>query len=65
MVQPHAFLAWFGLPAALCPWNLIGFHGLLELLVGCVYLATVGLFYFAASPRSAPRGLKSNHPNNH
>lgn len=63
--SPTAFLAWFGLPAALWPWNLVGFHGLPELLVGCVYLATVGLFYLASSRRSAPRSLKSNHPNHH
>ena len=63
--DPMAFLAWFVLPAALWPWNLVGFRGLPELLVGCVYLATVGLFYLAASRRSAPRSLKSTYPNNH
>jgi hypothetical protein len=52
--SPMAFLAWFVLPAVLWPWNLVGFHGLPELLVVCVYLATVGLFYLAASRRSAP-----------
>jgi hypothetical protein len=66
---PMAFLAWFVLPAALWPWNLIGFRGLPEILVACVYLATVGLFYLAASlaasRRSAPRRLKSTHPNTH
>ena len=62
---PMSFLAWFVLPAALWPWNLIGFRGLPELLVACVYLATVGLFYLAASRRSAPRRLKSRHPNTH
>ena len=63
--SPMAFLAWFVLPALLWPWNLVGFRGLPELLVGCVYLATVGLFYLAASRRSAPRSLKSTYPNNH
>jgi hypothetical protein len=62
---PMAFLAWFLLPAALWPWNLIGFRGLPELLVACVYLATVGLFYLAASRRSGPRHLKSLYPDNH
>jgi hypothetical protein len=62
---PLAFLAWFVLPAARWPWNLIGMRGLPELLVGCVYLATVGLFYLAVSRRSAPRHLKSTYPNNH
>ena len=63
--SPMAFLAWFILPAALWPWNLVGFHGLPELLVACVYLATVGLFYLAVSRRSAPRHLKSTYPDNH
>jgi hypothetical protein len=63
--SPMAFLAWFLLPAALWPWNLIGFHVLPEILVACVYLATVGLFYLAVSRRSAPRHLKSTYPNNH
>jgi len=63
--SPMAFLTWFVLPALLWPWNLVGFRGLPELLVGCVYLATVGLFYRAASRRSAPRSLKSTYPNNH
>ena len=62
---PMAFLAWFVLPAVLWPWNLVGFRGLPELLVACVYLATVGLFYLAASRRSAPRRLKSTYPDNH
>lgn len=62
---PTSFLAWFVLPAALWPWNLIGFRGLPELLVACVYLATVGFFYLAASRRSAPRRLKSRYPNTH
>ena len=63
--SPMAFLAWFVLPAVLWPWNLVGFRGLPELLVVCVYLATVGLFYLAASRRSAPRRLKSTYPDNH
>jgi hypothetical protein len=63
--DPMSFLAWFVLPAVLWPWNVVGFRGLPELLVGCVYLATVGLFYLAASRRSAPRGLKSSYPDNH
>lgn len=62
---PMAFLAWFVLPAATWPWNLIGFRGFPELLVACVYLATVGLFYLAASRRSARRRLKSTHPDHH
>ena len=62
---PMAFLAWFVLPAVLWPWNLVGFRGLPELVVVCVYLATVGLFYLAASRRSAPRSLKSTYPDNH
>ena len=62
---PMAFLAWFLLPAALWPWNLIGFHRVPELLVACVYLATLGLFYLAASRRSAPRHLKSTYPDHH
>jgi hypothetical protein len=60
-----AFLAWFVLPAALWPWNVVGFHGLPELLVATVYLATVGLFYLTASRRSAPRHLKSTYPDHH
>ena len=52
---PMAFLVWFFLPAALWPWNLVGFHHVPEILVACVYLATVGLFYLAARRRSAPR----------
>jgi ABC-type uncharacterized transport system permease subunit len=60
-----AFLAWFVLPAALWPWNLVGFRGLPEILVASVYLATVGLFYMAASRRSAARHLKSTYPDNH
>jgi hypothetical protein len=60
-----AFLAWYVLPAALWPWNLIGFRGLPEVLVACVYLATVGLCYLAASRRSAPRRLKSTYPDHH
>jgi hypothetical protein len=60
-----AFLSWFVLPAALWPWNLIGFRGLPEILVASVYLATVGLFYLAAIQRSAPRRLKSTYPDNH
>ena len=63
--SPMAFLAWFVLPAALWPWSLIGFRSLPEILVACVYLATVGLFYLAASRRSAPRRLKSTYPDNH
>ena len=63
--SPMAFLAWFVLPAALWPWNLIGFRGLPEILVACVYLATVGLVYLAASRRSAPRRLKSTYPDHH
>jgi hypothetical protein len=63
--SPMAFLAWFVLPAVLWPWNLVGFRGFPELLVGCVYLATVGLVYLAASRRSAPRRLKSTYPDNH
>jgi len=59
------FLAWFVTPALLWPWNLVGFHGVPELLVACVYLATVGLFYLAASRRSAPRRLKSTYPDHH
>jgi hypothetical protein len=62
---PVAFLAWFVLPAALWPWNLIGFHHLPELLAACVYLATVGLFFLAASRRQAPRHLKSTYPDHH
>jgi hypothetical protein len=62
---PMAFLAWFVLPAALWPWNLIGFRGLPEILVAFVYLATVGLFYLAASRWSAPRHLKSIYPYDH
>ena len=62
---PMAFLAWFVLPAALWPWGASGFLGLPEVLVACVYLATVGLFYLAASRRSAPRRLKSRYPNTH
>lgn len=60
-----AFLAWFVTPAALWPWILVGFHQLPEILVSSVYLATVGLFYLAASRHSAPRHLKSTHPDNH
>jgi hypothetical protein len=63
--SPMAFLAWFVLPAALWPWNLVGFRGVPEILVACAYLATVGLVYLAASRRSAPRRLKSRHPNTH
>ena len=63
--SPVAFLVWFLLPAVLWPWNLIGLQGISELLVACVYLATVGLFYLALSRRSAPRRLKSTYPNNH
>lgn len=63
--SPMAFVAWFLIPAALWPWNLVGFHRLSELLVACVYLATVGLFYLAASRRSAARRLKSTYPNHH
>ena len=63
--SPMAFLAWFVIPAALWPWNLVGVHGVPELLVACVYLATVGLFYLAASRRSAPRHLKSTYPDHH
>jgi hypothetical protein len=63
--SPMAFLAWFVLPAALWPWNLIGFHHVPEVLVACVYLATVGLLYLAASRRSALRRLKSIHPDHH
>ena len=63
--SPMAFLAWFVLPAALWPWNLVGFRGFPEILVACVYLATVGLVYLAASRRSAPRRLKSTHPDHH
>lgn len=55
--SPMAFLAWFVLPAATWPWDLVGVRGFPELLVVCVYLATVGLFYLAASRRSAPRRL--------
>lgn len=60
-----AFLAWFVTPAALWPWNLVGFHHVPEILVASVYLATVGLFYLAASRRSAPRHLKSTYPDHH
>jgi hypothetical protein len=63
--SPMAFLAWFVLPAVLWPWNLVGFRRLPEMLVACVYLATVGLFYLAASRRAAPRRLKSTYPDNH
>ena len=63
--SPMAFLAWFVLPAALWPWNLVGFHKVPEILVATVYLATVGLFYLAASRRSAPRRLKSTYPDHH
>ena len=63
--SPMAFLVWFVLPAALWPWSVIGFLGLPEVLVACVYLATVGLFYLAASRRSATRRLKSMYPNTH
>ena len=63
--SPMAFLAWFVLPAVLWPWSLIGFRGLSDLLVACVYLATVGLVYLAASRRSAPRRLKSTYPDHH
>jgi hypothetical protein len=63
--SPMAFVAWFLLPAALWPWNLVGFHGLPEIVVATVYLATVGLFYLAASRRAAPRHLKSTYPDNH
>jgi hypothetical protein len=62
---PMAFLAWFVLPAALWPWNLVGLRGVPSLVVACVYLATVGLFYLAASRRSAPRRLKSTYPDHH
>jgi hypothetical protein len=54
--SPMAFLAWFVLPAVLWPWNLIGFRGLPEILVACVYLATVGIFYLPRAdgpPRDA------------
>ena len=60
-----AFLVWFVVPAALWPWNLVGFRGLPQLFVACVYLATVGLFYLAVSRRSAPRRLKSTYPDHH
>ena len=63
--SPMAFLAWFVLPVALWAWGVSGFLGLPEMLVACVYLATVGLLYLAASRRSAPRRLKSTYPNNH
>ncbi len=63
--SPVAFLAWFVTPAALWPWNLIGFHHVPEIVVATVYLATVGLFYLAASRRAAPRHLKSTYPDNH
>jgi hypothetical protein len=63
--SPMAFVAWFLLPAALWPWNLVGFHGVPEVLVVCAYLATFGLFYLGASRRSAPRRLKSTYPNHH
>jgi hypothetical protein len=62
---PLSFLAWFVAPALLWPWNVIGFRGVPEILVACAYLATVGLVYLAASRRSAPRRLKSRHPNTH
>jgi hypothetical protein len=62
---PMSFFAWFVLPAALWPWNLIGFRGYPEIVIACMYLATVGLFYLAASRRSAPRRLKSSHPDHH
>ncbi len=58
------FFLWFVLPAVLWPWNLVG-RGYPEILVASVYLATVGLFYLAASRRSAPRRLKSTYPDNH
>jgi hypothetical protein len=63
--SPMAFLVWFVLPAALWPWNLSGIHGVPGILIACVYLATVGLFYLAASRRSAPRRLKSTYPDHH
>jgi hypothetical protein len=63
--SPMAFLAWFVLPAALWPWNVVGFHRVPEILVATVYLATVGLFYLAAGQRSAPRHLKSTYPDHH
>lgn len=53
--SPIAFLVWFVVPAALWPWNVVGLRQLPEILVACVYLATVGLFYLAASRRSRPR----------
>jgi len=64
-VGPLSFFAWFVAPALLWPWNVIAFRGLSEIVVACVYLATVGLLYLAASRRSAPRRLKSVYPNNH
>lgn len=63
--SPMAFVVWFLLPAALWPWGLVGFHGLPEIFVASVYLATVGLFYLAASRRSASRHLKSTYPDHH
>jgi hypothetical protein len=62
---PLSFLAWFVAPALLWPWNVIAFRGLSEILVVFMYLVTVGVFYVAASRRSAPRRLKSTYPNTH
>lgn len=62
---PIAFLAWFVVPAALWPWNVVGLSQLPEVVVACVYLATVGLFYLTASRRLAPRRLKSTYPDHH
>ncbi len=63
--SPMAFLVWFVLPAVLWPWNLVGIQHAPEILVACVYLGTSGLFYLAASRRSAPRRLKSTYPDHH
>jgi hypothetical protein len=59
------FVGWFVGQAASWPLNLIPIRGLWEILVPSVYLATLGLFYLAASRRSAPRRLKSTYPDNH
>ncbi len=60
-----SFVDWFVPRAVQWPWFLVGRHHVPEILVSFVYLATVGLFYLAASRRSAPRRLKSTYPDNH
>jgi hypothetical protein len=62
---PLAFLAWFLLPALLWPWGLVGFREIPEIAVACAYLATVAIFYLAASRWSAPRRLNSTYPDHH